>query len=481
MAYAATGSRFPRTWLRRTWNRHENHSIRQGLAQRKLVKQHDICVLEWVERWGWTGDWRISNQSAYFTFIIIRAQLTFQASWRWCFIVNVPIALISHIAVFFLLRKELVKAQPHRREDKDGNITIIETPTLIAKLSIIDYGGMLLFFFGAGLVILALTWGGVTYPWRSASILAPLIIGCVLLISFLIYEYLMAPGRAISRLFPSQEPMIPLSLFRIKDMSLLAYLNFSTGMALFSVFYFVGIWFTVVQGYDSGKAGTQLTYYLPGLGVGAYTAMYLCNVRPRETFFPLFFGSTLEPLGVGMLTWALNNARPTVVCGMLGFAGVGTGLRMMPGMLHAVGLRSRLKARGLAVTSFAFGFGGTIGITIMSSVFSNKLSNHIANASNAISNSTSSVEDINALPPADQIIVRGWFSNAVYWAYISILPFLGLAGVLSFFLGNVKITSQKQDAQGDIDSSGNVEDVPYLWWLATRKRRQAAIQAQAAE
>jgi len=74
--------------------------------------------------------------------------------------------------------------------------------------------------------------------------------------------------------------------------------------------------------------------------------------------------------------------------------------------------------------------------------------------------------------------VRGWFSDACYWAYISIVPFLGLAGVLVFFLGNFKITSQKQDAQGEIDRSGNVEDVPYLWWLLTRKRREAAMQAQ---
>ena len=330
-------------------------------------------------------------------------------------------------------------------------------------------------------MILGLTWGGVTYPWKSTSVLAPLIIGCVLFLLFFIYEYFMAPGRILSRIFPSQDPMIPLSLFRVRDMSLLAYLNFSTGMALFSVFYFVDIWFTVVQQYNSGKAGTQLTYYMPGLGVGAYGAIFLCNVWPRETFFPLLFGSALEPLGIGMLTWALNTGRPNVVSGMVGFAGVGTGLRLMPGMLHAVGLRSRLKARGLAVMSFAFGFGGTVGIAIMSSVFSNKLSNRITSVSHVTSNTTSSVGNIDALPPADQAIVRGWFSDAVYWAYISILPFLGLAGVLSFFLGNVKITSQKQDAEGEIDTSGNVEDVPYLWWLATAKRRRAVREAQTVE
>lgn len=292
----------------------------------------------------------------------------------------------------------------------------------------------------------------------------------------------MSPGRTLSRIFTSQSPIIPLSIFRSKDMVLLAYLNFSTGMALYSAFYFVGIWFTVVKDYDSGKAGTQLTYYLPGLGVGIYSAMFLCNVWPRMTFWPLFFGSVLEAIGIGMLTWALGtDGRPSVVCGLLAFAGVGTGLRMMPGMLHAVGIRSRLKARGLAIMSFCYGFGGTVGISVMSSVFSNKLVNHIGSVTHVSTNTTASVESISALPPDIQITVRGWFSDSIYWAYISIIPFLGLAGVLAFFLGNVKITKEKQNEQGEIDTSGNVENVPFLWWLATAKRRQAARASEGVE
>lgn len=385
-----------------------------------------------------------------------------------------PIAVLSHITVFFLLRKELVKAQPHRHEDADGKVTMVEKPTLLAKLSIIDYGGMLLFFFGAGLIVLAVTWGGATYPWSSSAVLVPLIIGGIMLLSFFVYEHLMVPGRALSRIFPSQEPMIPLSLFRTKDMGLLAYLNFSTGMAMFSVFYFVGIWFTIVQKYDSGKAGVQLIFYTPGLGVGVYISMFLCNIWPKATFWPLFFGSTLEPLGVGMLTWALSNGRVNVVDGMLGFAGVGTGLRMMPGMLHAVGLRSRFKARGLATMSFALVFGGTVGIAIMGSVFNNKLSQYVSGVAHINPHNTSSVGNIDALPPALQAEIRAEVNNAVFWAYVSILPFLSLAGVLAFFLGNVKITAQKQDSHGEIDGTENVETTPYLWWLATARRRRAA-------
>src|SRR5256885_8134364 len=45
----------------------------------------------------------------------------------------------------------------------------------------------------------------------------------------------------------------------------------------------------------------------------------------------------------------------------------------------------------------------------------------------------------DSLPPIVQAQVRLVVNDAVFWAYIAILPFLGLAGALVFFLGNVKI------------------------------------------
>ena len=164
---------------------------------------------------------------------------------------------------------------------------------------------------------------------------------------------------------------------------------------------------------------------------------------PKETFWPLFFGSTLEPLGVGMLAWALRNGRVSLVDGMLGFAGVGTGLRVMPRLLHTVGLRSRFKARGLAIMSFTQIFGGTVGIAIMGSVFNNKLSQYVFGMAHINRHDTSSIGNINVLPPALQAQVRAVVNDAVFWAYVAILPFLSLAGALAFLLGSVKITAQK--------------------------------------
>lgn len=35
---------------------------------------------------------------------------------------------------------------------------------------------------------------------------------------------------------------------------------------MYAVFYFVNLYFTIVRGFDAGKAGTSLLFYMPGLG-----------------------------------------------------------------------------------------------------------------------------------------------------------------------------------------------------------------------
>ena len=48
--------------------------------------------------------------------------------------------------------------------------------------------GNLIVIAGTTLAIIGLTWGGTRYPWDSAHVLAPLIIGLVLLGLFVVYE-----------------------------------------------------------------------------------------------------------------------------------------------------------------------------------------------------------------------------------------------------------------------------------------------------
>ena len=133
-------------------------------------------------------------------------------------------------------------------------------------LATFDFGGTALFVIGTCLLILGVTSGGTQHPWKSYQVLVPLIIGAIMFTSFFYYEYLLEPGHAVSRQFPSQVAMIPWKLFERKDTFLMIIVNAATGAALYSAFYFVGIFWTVAEGESPGKAGTQLLYYTPGIG-----------------------------------------------------------------------------------------------------------------------------------------------------------------------------------------------------------------------
>ncbi|KAF8314987.1 MFS general substrate transporter [Clavulina sp. PMI_390] len=96
--------------------------------------------------------------------------LSTAGQWRWIFYINVPLSAASAVSVYFFL---------HIREPS-GNWS--------TKLKAIDWIGNGLIIASTASVILALTWGGVTYPWDSARVLVPLLVGFSGMAVFLAYE-----------------------------------------------------------------------------------------------------------------------------------------------------------------------------------------------------------------------------------------------------------------------------------------------------
>ena len=379
-------------------------------------------------------------------------------------------SVVASLLVFLLLRKELVEGTAKDRATNKF--------TIRKGLTTFDVGGTILFFFGVGLIILATSWGGATYPWSSAAVLVPLVVGSVLFVLFWVYEYFMEPERVLGRMFRNQVAMIPWKLFERRDTFSLIVINAATGAALYSVFYFVGIYFTLAQGYEASRSGIQLLFYVPGLGGGAYLAMFICNVWPGITFVPLWLGSMLEMLGIGLIVWATTTGSIGVLEGMMAVAGAGTGLRFMPGTLHAAGLWPERLAPVISLMDFALPFGGTIALTIMGAVFNNKLAESsfaLGGNGGAVSgkSNAATVDALAALPPALQVAARAVISDAVRWAFISILPFMGCCVIAATLLGNVWVKGRK-------DGTSEVLYGSYLWALVTRTVDQKKVRHQVA-
>lgn len=158
---------------------------------------------------------------------------------------------------------------------------------------------------------------------------------------------------------------------------------------------------------------------------------------------------------------------------------------MMPATLHASGVWPDRIAAALSLMRFALPFGGTIGITVMGSVFNNQLASGIAavpgldgsaSGTGDVSaglgsggGTASSLDFVNGLPGPQQEGVRIAGRDAIMWAYIGILPILGISLVTGLFLGNVWIKSKKEKTRveegGGENRAGESEViyVPYLY------------------
>ncbi|KAI9648509.1 hypothetical protein NHQ30_003144 [Ciborinia camelliae] len=377
---------------------------------------------------------------------VIGGYLT-QVSWRWCFIINIPIALVGMAGAHFLLPPLLLGPQTIRRTD-DG--TEMEGPqTFVARLSTLDFGGQFLFLFGMGLFILAITWAGAYYPWSDVKVIVPLILGSLLLILFLVWEYLMMPGSALAIRYPYRRAMIPFKLILSRNSGLLMYINFITGMAMYAVFYFVDIYFALVQQFSSSEGGKNLLYYIPGLAGGVYLAIFSCNVFPRQTWYPLFIGTVIEPLGITILAAALSWGHLPTIYGMLALTGVGTGIRLMPGTLHAIAHYPTQIAPLVSMMSLSSSLSGTLALTVMLNIFYN----HLSSAGISVSGTTtSSFSGISNLTSEEQNYVRDVAKRGIVLAFYAISAFLWLGVGASAGLGNAWIA--KEGDEGVVNRDG---------------------------
>lgn len=333
----------------------------------------------------------------------------------------------------------------------------------------VDWEGLTFFLVACVCIILALTWGGATYAWGSPQIIILLALGGIFTIIFLLIEKGMeedgwlkiwAAKKGDGTWLKTRRVMIPLSLYTSKDVCILSYLNFAGGVAVYSMFYFISVYFTIVFAYPPSKAGLQLLLYIPGLGGGVYAAMYMCNKYPLQTYPPLFLGTVVTvPVSLGMLTHALEIRNEGLILGMMAMSGFGYGICIMPVPLHAIARKPKQLASVVATLQFFDPLGGTVALAVMSSVLNNKVGGTgigglLEGAGRRESSTTGAGGPegerlvgnvLDKLTPEMQEHVKSVVKEGVRWAFIAILPLMVVAAVLCLGLGNVDIDLRKLD------------------------------------
>ncbi|EEB94888.1 hypothetical protein MPER_06227, partial [Moniliophthora perniciosa FA553] len=111
------------------------------------------------------------------------------------------------------------------------------------------------------MIMLPLIWGGVTFPWSSAVVLAPLCSGFFVLVLFCLWEW---KGAKL--------PIVPMYIFKHMTVCGVNLVMFVNGFAFFSALYYLPQFFQVVLGYSPIRGGLLLIPILISQMVASWVA-----------------------------------------------------------------------------------------------------------------------------------------------------------------------------------------------------------------
>ncbi|KAG9524149.1 MFS general substrate transporter, partial [Aureobasidium melanogenum] len=271
---------------------------------------------------------------------------TDKISWRWCFYINLPIGALTIVMIAFLL-------QVPRLDNS-------EQPSLWQRIKRLDLIGASLLIPATVCLLLALQWGGTTYPWNNSRIIALFVVGGVLTIAFVYSQ---------SRL--GSKATLPPYLFKNRNTLCAFIFSGLFGAGFFSLTYYLSVYFQSVKGSSSLHSGIQMLPLLISSSVSSTCTGLLISRLGYYTPF-IIVCMALFACGAGLLT-SLSITTP--YARNLGYqilTGFGVGIGFEGGI---IAVQTVLSGRdipvAISVVSFFMTIGGAIFVPISQTVFQN--------------------------------------------------------------------------------------------------------------
>src|ERR1700689_1912536 len=255
------------------------------------------------------------------------------ASWQWIFWLNVPIGIA------------LLPLAPTRPTESYGPSTSLDLPGLV--LASVGLLGIVL-----GVI------RGNDHGWTSDTVLAPIVIGVLLVAAFIAWE------------LRAREPMLPMHLFRSRSFTLTNAASLLMFFGMFGSIFLLPQFLQVVQHYSPLQAGLRT---LPWTGMPVLVAPIAGALSDRIGGRPLLItGLALQAIGLGWLALVTTPTVPyaTLVPAFV-ISGVGMSLFFAP-VANVVLSSVRRDQEGIAsgANNAIRELGGVFGIAVLGAVFS---------------------------------------------------------------------------------------------------------------
>ena len=257
------------------------------------------------------------------------------ASWRWVFLVNLPLGLAALTGLALRL-----PAPPGERSERPLDLT-----------------GAALLAGATSALMLTCIWGGERYAWTSGPILA--LIGATVVLSL----------GLVARERRAADPIVSFHLLGTRAVAVASSALFLGTAALFSITVFVPLFLQTTTGASPTAAGLLLVPAMLGITVSTTLSGRSIARTGRYKRFPVA-GLTLMTAALALL--AALAAQPSQLATGIGLALFGLGFGMVTQVL-IVAVQNSVDRRQLGVATAATGFfralGGAVGAAVLGAVF----------------------------------------------------------------------------------------------------------------
>jgi EmrB/QacA subfamily drug resistance transporter len=265
--------------------------------------------------------------------LVLGGALTQSLSWRWIFFVNVPVGILTFLAALRLV-PESKDEHAHQGYDLAGAVTVT--------------GGLMALVYG---LVRSASDG-----WGSTQTIGSFVVAAVLLAAFIAIEQ------------RSAEPLVRLSIFRVRSLltaNLSMFLAFS---GMFAMFFFNSLYIQQVLGFGPLKAGVSFLPFTAGVMVSAGLAS---SFAPRIGVRPVAAAGMVLTV-LAMILFArmpVDGSYATDVLPGMIIGSLGMGAIFMPLTLVATtGLEDEDQGLASGLFNTSQQVGGALGLAILTTI-----------------------------------------------------------------------------------------------------------------